>query len=189
VRRQGIHLYVTSRSGLLASTHWFIDWVTRGIFPITLNSQHEPFATHHRRITNSTESTVMVAGRDGWVRNFVTAQSDDDGSPFDSYVDIGPLFAGERGIDEGVLATITCTLAQNSGDLAFEIRSGVSPEEAFAGGIKYRGVFQAGTLNPTRYPRVRGSDFYLRLKNAEVGKRWAIEQLLVDMERHGRVSL
>lgn len=189
VRRQGIHVYIISRTGLLPSTCWFIDWVTRGIFPLTLQQTHHPFCTHHRRITSSTESTVMLACRDGYMRSFVTTQTDDDGSPFDQHVDIGPLFAGERGLDEGVLTEIVCTLARNSGDLAFEIRAGHSAEEAFNAGIKYRGVFQAGNLGPTRHPRVRGSDFYLRLRNAETGRPWALERLIIEMERHGRISL
>jgi len=140
-------------------------------------------------VSNSTDSTVMLGGRDGYMRQWKQNQLTDDGTAFDSYVDIGPLFAGNPGFDEGVFSQITGTLAKDSADLAWEIRSGSSPEEAFNGPIKYRGVWTADNLNPTHYPRVRGADFYLRLKNVETGRKWALERLIIEMERHGRISL
>lgn len=189
IRAQGIYLFITHKTAG-TSTHWFIDWVTRGIFPITIPSNFEPFAVHHRRKFNTQDSTVALGCRDGYVRYYDHDQLTDDGTAFDSHVDFGPLWAGEQGFDEGVLCSIGGTLAKDSGDVILEVRSGSTPEEAYNALPRYRVLWSHDQLNATHYPRIRGGAFFVRLRNAESGRRWALDGALrVEMERQGRLQL
>jgi hypothetical protein len=187
VRDQGVHLFVTPNATGGTAQHWFIDWTTKGFFQVTLGSEnYDPFSICARRDQTSTDSVVMLGGRDGYIRHFKRSAEDDDGTDFTSHVDYGPLPADFNGVNEGLFLSMSATLAENSAYVDWAVRAGNSPEAAYGATAQASGTWREDGLNPTNYPRVRGSDFILRLSNGQDGEKWGMERLIVDIEQKGR---
>lgn len=185
-RDQGIHLFVTDNSGGTAQ-HWWIDWANKSFWQVTYGStDFDPFAIHARRNSTSTDSLVMLGCRDGFIRRYERGQQTDDGTAYNSAIDYGPLPVVYEGTMDGILTELNVALAAGSGYVDWAVRSGDNPESAYDATAWSEGTFKKTGLNPTVYPRVGGSDFFIRLSNGQSGIKWAIEKLVVDIVQRGR---
>jgi hypothetical protein len=97
----------------------------------------------------------------------------DDAVTINSSVMLGPIALGAPG-NEGVLTEIAAILDASSGDVAWAIHTGDSPEAAVASTTPAAtGVWSAGA-NHSQYPRARGVAATIRL--SATGP-WAIESI------------
>lgn len=170
-RDRGLHLFV-SKNSAGATTHYWVDtkaWQTgdgksgasASFWPMSYQSDHEPFALHERREVSDAYSQVMIGCRDGYVRRFQSNTYQDDSSNITSYVFLGP-FPGDDGYYQSVLNELTGEIALNSADVTWTVHTGNNPEAAFAAAARETGTWTAG-VNYAAHPRVRGSVFYVKL--------------------------
>jgi hypothetical protein len=199
-----------------ASEHYFFDWEDKGFWPqsfpydqectailnwqdfatspsysvafdavITGQSTGAHTSTAHASVAN--DSTVLYGSRDGYLRRMKTAQATDDSTAIDSYVVYGPLGSG-RGFYNSMLQEIHGTRASGSGNINWSILAGSSPEEALDSADRTAsGTWRENAWNPRSYPRITGSDFYVKLED-DAGSVWAIERVgLIMVGQRGMV--
>lgn len=181
---QGIHIFTTKRDGS-AAVHWWFDWESKSYWPVTIQGDHEPFATHER-IAWDDCPVVLIAGRDGYIRYFDRQFIVDDGDhEIESYCDIGPVHLDPNNGLEGLLTEIQGVLGGASGNVQWELRAGKSAQEAYEATAQASGTWSLDGLNAKSYPRVRGVSAFLRIKN--YGKvRWFMERMTAVIRTAGR---
>ena len=75
---RGIHIWLTKKdSG--ASTHWWLDWETKGFFPVSVPAGQQPTAVVEYASFCAEDSCVVLGGRDGVLRRFHKRYTRDDG--------------------------------------------------------------------------------------------------------------
>lgn len=195
VRYRAIHLFVSKNSAATA-THWWIDakvsmygdggnvafW--KVVYPATTL---DPFIVHGRRNHASDHSSVVLGGRDGYLRRYSHDLDTDDGTNFASFIYYGPVRASTDDFMDGMLHDIIADVAQDSGDVKCEVLLGETAETAYA----------ATTLKPAIYWRTNGLQypqtirracrtFFLKISNGQNGVAWALEGLRCVVGGKGR---
>lgn len=191
-RYRGFHLYLTPASG--DGTHWWLDVESKAIWPIRLQTTHQPDAvTLHK--TESGLPVVLLGGRDGYIRNYASDATDDDGSVIQNHVILGPFrLAGNDTLD----AMLTELQGSLSGTATWRVFAGRSAEEvadtavaameAIVAGnepveVKATGTLNGGTNTNSR-PRVRGP--WCAVMLSATGQ-WAYEMVAVTTMPLGRI--
>jgi len=184
----GIWIFVTPKDGT-AGEHYFFDIDSTSFWKIQFaNNDHQPVAAANYSSNPPTNRQVVVLSRDGFVRTIDGTDADDDTSTANiaSELVIGPFRGGEQINFDGVLAQIMTTLGAGSGSVTIEIYKGVDAESAASAAIAGTSPSWTSTLgagrNRSRYPRVRGSSFCIRLSSTDV---WAFESLAVGLHPAG----
>jgi len=116
--------------------------------------------------------TLLVGCEDGYVRMIDPAAADDDGSPIDSFVVMGPL-NDARSMDESKLISTQVVLADDQQGCRLELFG--SEQAEIIGPIRAATDLSPGMNDPFR-GRVRGNYLWARLRSALVGRRWAMER-------------
>lgn len=125
----------------------------------------------------TTDRTLIVGCRDGYVRSMSDLAKNDDDTPIDAFVTIGPIQGG--GDAEVSMRRIRAILAREQGGCTFEIFASDTPDalDTFPyDKLVYSGVFEAG-MNPRLPVRARGSYLWLRLRNKKVNESFAVEEI------------
>jgi len=193
VRLRLIHLVITPASAG-SPTHYLLDVKTTqndsggsaSFWPITVNSSYDAFSMVARRDKISSNSVVYWGCRDGYIRNFQASLAQDDGTNYTSYIQIGPLKLSGDDYHDGILHELVCSLAYNSGAVSWQVKVGLSAEEAANATSRKAGVFSNAGFNPTVRPRLSGGAAFIRLGNQDNNSEWALESLSVLIERGGR---
>ena len=184
VEARGIYLFVSY--GLdQAATHWWIDWETKSLWPVTLEVEHEPTALCTYRANDGT-SSVLLACKDHQLRQFERdCWLDDDNTAITSYVMIGPLRLGPHDYFEGILSEITGVLHGSSGDVDWSIHVGDTPQEAIEASALAEGEWDVAGVNYTANPRCSGVAAIVKLTNDE-NIPWALEHVDIVLRPGGR---
>ena len=88
-------------------------------------------------------------------------------------------------MEDGVLLEMVAAIAKDGGDIAWELYSGDTVEEA----TKNTASFASGTwsrnagLQYKERPQLRGHSCFIKLSNDD-DERWAMERLMVVTEQH-----
>lgn len=172
-RDNGIHIFITSKGGFDRVHYWF-DWRTKTFWPVDLQNNHDPVVAINRTSYVSSEESVLMGCRDGYIRQFDSDEVSDDGTAITNYVEIGPIRLG-NGYTEGMLAELIGTLGTGSGDVTWEVAVGKTVQEALAANPLYTGVWTDGRSYTTR-PRARGDAMILKL-SGEANATWALEEI------------
>lgn len=199
-RQHGIMIYITKLSDGTNSNYWF-DLTTQGFFPELLQSTHGAYSLCEYAANDPDLAGVLVGCKDGYIRVFNPAEKSDDGSAIDSYVIFGPFAAtpedmqyvlsglrvvaagGTSGGSQTDSNNITYRLytADTAEEVMEKIESGAAP--AIGGTIAAPGYQRGGK----DIRRVRGAYFAIYLGNATSDQTWALEQLLFNLKKAGRV--
>jgi hypothetical protein len=178
---RGVHIFLTSFSAN-AKIHWWLDWQRKTFWPLRMMSSHEATATTNLQATAIEDSGVIFGGRDGFLRRFSFLAEDDIGTTPGSYVFIGPVALSQDG-QFGTISQIDAVLAENIGDVSWELYPANTFEAATSGTAAFSGTWTAG-LNGTTRAGGRGQAFVLKLTGT-AGRRWAMEQIIVSMRDSG----
>lgn len=180
---RGVHLCVTPLNGTVG-TQWWLDWETKSYWPFDVPAAMQPHVILSYAPDRAAERRTMYGGRDSGIRYFADGQLTDDGTPFGSYVDYGPIRLGVAGAD-GLLAELSVVLDEGSGPLYWEVFEGDTAELAAQGqaGARVTGALLAGR-NRVAYPRVRAHAVNVRVASTQ---RWAIEGLALIIRAGGRL--
>jgi hypothetical protein len=191
-RFRGFHLYLTPAAGV--GTHWWLDVESKAIWPMRLQTTHQPdaVAVHY---TEDALPLVLLGSRDGYLRNYSSAATTDDGSAIQNHVILGPFrMAGNDALD-AMLAEIIGSI---TGDVTWRVFAGKNAEEvadeavaamdALVAGnkaeeVKAYGSWSGGTNTNSR-PRVRGPWCAILLSSTG---QWAFEAVTITTKRLGKI--
>jgi len=180
----GVHIFLTPQSSN-TRVHWWLDWQTKTYWPLTLASGHEPMATCTSQAIAVEDAGVILGGRDGFMRRFNRHADDDCGTAVTSYIIIGPLPLGEDG-QEGLVVSLDCVLADDSGDVTWATQLAQSFEAAISATAQHTGTWSEG-LNSTVHNCGRGQALCLKLTGG--GEAWAFESAHAVIQQSGSRKL
>lgn len=127
------------------------------------------------------DRVVVIGSWDGYVRLFDPTATDDDHFEIESEVWVGPFVT--ENMDEILLKDLQAVLAEDSGDVKFEVHAARSAEEAFFSPPITDGIWVAGR-NEDEAIRVAGHAIYLRIQSSNP---WALEQIRARVATTGMV--
>jgi hypothetical protein len=183
-RDDGTHIFV-HQQGVLQS-HWWVDFQTKGFFPVSLNLDHVPFCTFTHGTSVQDKSDVLVGCTDGYVRRFSELQNTDDGKEIESFVLLGPFNLGNDHAREGMLEKIDALMDEFSGSIDWSIQVGESSQKAQLAETLDSGTWNNddGGLQLSDWPKVRGMSAFVRLDNSGLSP-WALERVTATIQRLG----
>jgi len=182
VQGRGVHIYLTPESSN-DRIHWWFDWANKSFWPVTLYSDHEPTATCQLQATAIEDSGVILGGRDGVLRRFSDNASRDCGVEYETFVICGPIGLAPDSF-VGTVLSLDAELAEDSGDVAWEIMPGLTFREAVTATPTDSGTWSGG-LNARERPACRGQAFSLKLSGID-GLAWAVEGITAIISVAGR---
>jgi len=189
---RGFHLYLKPAAG--DGTHWWLDVESKAIWPILLQTTHQPdaIATHY---TEDALPLVILGCDDGYLRNYDNDVTDDDGSDIENHVILGPFrMAGNDTVD----AMLTELQGSLSGTATWRVFAGKNAEDVADEAVAAMDAIVAGTLlaavkavgswtggtNTNRRPRVRGPWCAILLSSTG---QWAYESVVATTMRLGKI--
>jgi len=176
----GVHVFVYQTG--IQHTQWWLDWVTKGLYPSRHSLAHTPFSTFLSSGQVQDTTDVLIGCTDGYIRRFADRFNTDDGTEIESYVLIGPFKLGNGYVKEGSLEEMTATLNHFSGAVDWSIQVGQTSQGALLAETLDSGTWDhAGGLQLTERPRVRGESCILRIDNAGL-EAWAMEDVATITE-------
>ena len=172
-RMQGALVFITPFDGS-ATTNYFWDgrsegwWVDQ--FPETWMN---PTALHNFDGDDPADRAVLMGGQDGTIRFFDPNACQDDYYNIQSHVFIGPVV--EDTVNEQFTQKeLMGTLANNSGDVTYQVYVGKSTEDASGASTpQFEGTWEAGR-NPSDIRRAQAHALYVKLINND-SSCWAME--------------
>lgn len=177
VLARGVHILVT-RYDDSPGAHWWFDFETKGFWQVTLQHDHEPFATHEKLRWNGTP-IVLLGGRDGVIRAFHRLAVLDDGdNVVPSQVILGPFHLDGPGFTEGLLAEIQAHLGAESASIDYEVLVGNGHEQAVLAEPRESGTWDRDSMNYNQRPRARGVSCAIRVKGRAASvSHWFLERV------------
>jgi hypothetical protein len=179
---QGLHVYVTPLEEAGAATHYSYEARSGAWFQTEFaNPLHNPLALCLLDGNAPDDRKVLLGGWDGYVRTLNADAADDDGTPISSSVLLGPFLTGD--LDDLTLEDLQAVMAEDSGDVAYEVYSGVTAEAALDQDPAVDGVFKA-SRGGNELVRAAAHATYVRLSSTE---RWAMESIRGRLTAKGKV--
>jgi hypothetical protein len=129
---------------------------------------------------NDTADRITICGSwDGYIRALDPDATDDDGTPIDSSVTIGPILTATT--DDMDLKEIQAVLGEASGVVHYAVHVGRTAEAALASVPVQQGVWTSGR-NPTNLVRRSGHAVYVKLSSSS---QWAMETIRAVIDTRG----
>jgi hypothetical protein len=188
---RGVHIYLTPRISSLTDTtkmpsavgHWFLDWNTKGLFPVSFASKsHNPTTAIAYSGLSASDSTAIMAGYDGSLYRYSWTAPSDHGTAISSYVALGPIMIGD-GMRDGMIREIRGTLGTDSNDVTWSLYAASTAENAVKEtDAHHTGTFSAGHRNVSYAPS-RCEAAVLKLSASEP---WAMESVSMVLGKCGR---
>lgn len=180
---QGFHMFVTPLTEPGASTHYFYETRTNAWWPTVFgNTDHSPIASVIFDGNLPGDRVALIGSWDGYVRAFSKDATDDDGTPIESFVWIGPLLT--KDMDELLVKDLQCILADASGDVTYEVFQGRTAELALQADPVETGTWSAGR-NVLNLVRASAHATYLKLSSTN---QWAMEQIRVRVQGQNKIA-
>lgn len=175
-RRQEIRLFVTPMDESAPSTHFTIELRTQGwVKDVFKNSDHNPLCVCEFDGNDPGDRVILLGCWDGYVRKVDHQADTDDGVVIESLVLLGPLLTSNT--DEVKLTSLQAVLGLDSADVAYDILTGKTAEEALAAEGVAGGVFSE-SRGYNQFVNRAAHAIYVRLQST--GK-WAMEGIRAGM--------
>lgn len=179
----GVWIYITPIGGGATYAVWY-DERTDGFFPCAFPSDHGPTAALVYDGDSNLDCYLILGGRDGILRKMNAAKNTDDGEAIVSYVYIGPKFASGSGTDV-ILESLKPTLATNTTQLQYSIRTGDDAQTALTNDESFSGTWTSGGRLQDVRKRARGCCYFLLLFNTELNTTWGMESITGQIVQGG----
>jgi hypothetical protein len=196
-RARGLHVFVFPfGAGGVPLRHYFWDKTRDAWWEDTFGragaTEVQPTAALVMDGDDPQDRRLLLGCEDGRLRVWDEDAADDDSSPIDSYVTMGP-FAPAESFREWRFSHLKVVLAHNQQGVRYEMFASSEPdvlgidETGFVPlvGARRSGYLRAGR-NQTVLDRVRGDYVAVRLGNGNVGERWAMEKASIMANPAGR---
>lgn len=186
-RYQGLHVFITPTAAPAASTHFFYEQRTGAWWQDSFaNTNHDPLCCCTFDGNTPGDRVVLIGSWDGYVRAISPTATDDDGTPIQSQVVIGPI--NTENLDDMLLKDIQGVLAQASGPVTYAVFVGPTAEKALASTAVATGTWKVTTSlagrNFTSMIRRSGHAIYIQLSSSVA---WAMEEIRVRIATQGKV--
>jgi len=181
-RFRGIHIHVRLGVGG-ARTHWFYDLQSKGFWPMSYGVPNYvmDLAPNLKSASSSTKSGMLAIEDGGAAFQYDTASTES----INSYLFYGPIALGSPHT-EGVLTEIAAVLSEDSGNTAWSVFVGDSPQEAFASTVAFTGAnWNRQGLNYVQNPLVRGTAMYIKVEDVSQS-RWVVEEMMAIVRAAGQ---
>lgn len=183
-RQQGLHVFIAPLAAPGATTHYWFDARNKAWFPdVFADTDHDPKAVYVFDADDPNDRVLVLGSWDGYLRTFGADAQDDDGTPIDSYVLLGPLQASLDGTF--MLRSFEAILAKDSADLDWGAMIANTCEQALVAAQKPKGTLTKGR-NTWRAVRRSGRAGYLRLGYKKKAAGWTFERLTADLYLYGQ---
>lgn len=190
-KNRGVHLFLTPSSG--AGEHWYFEMDEKAMRPVVFgNNNHQPLAA--AEFDQAGDSKVVLGCGDGKLRYFDNSATDDDGTPIDSAVMLGPFHIPGEYARTGQIVEMDADFADNSSGVTWKVYVAKTAEEVcdnvekdLDGGTElymHKSEVWTENHNPPVYPRSRGAWGVLWL--ASTG-RWSYEAIKLVFTKGGRL--
>lgn len=182
-RTQAIHFFITPLAEPGPSRHMTLELRTMAWSELEFgNRQHDPLCCAEFEGNEPDDRGLFFGSWDGFVRRFDHEAEDDDGTPIESEVAIGPFLTPT--LDEVHIPEIQGVMADDSGDVDYEVLTGDTAQEAIESETAAAaGVFYAGR-NYTDPVRVAAKAMYVKLMSTE---KWAMESIRIVVGTQGGI--
>ena len=177
---QELKVWVTRLAGTGVTDHYVWEarnkawWVDR-----YGNVDHNPLATCVVDGNRPGDRCIVAGGWDGYVRKLDPEATDDDGTPIEFEVLVGPLRTPN--LDDVVVDQAQFVAGEGSADAELSFLVGKTAERALASPSIAAGTIRAGR-NATKAKRVAGHAVYARVTGEAP---WAMEELRVRVQPKG----
>lgn len=181
-RMQGIHLFITPIDDSIDHQHWTWESRTSAWWKVEYaRVEHSPRAIWVYDGDSPDDRTVLIGGRDGYIRHYLNSATKDDGFAFTSSVTVGPFMTAKMG--EVMLQEMQAELATASAPVQYAIYRGQTCEQALDSD-----PIDTGTWSPSRNftDRLRwaGYAFYVKITSTDV---WSIERFRLKARDLGMI--
>lgn len=186
-KNRGVWIALTPLATIGSVRHWFLDWETKGLFPIVFGDTGSyPSAMRYFDCADSEDSAVYFGGVDGSLRRMVWHLGNDDAAAITSYVYYGPINLAGVDSQDGTILDIKATLANDSGDVTWLVLTGQSAESAARSTASTpTGTLSGGGKQSTILPKRRGGAYVLKLSGT-AGYRWAVDSITATHKLLGK---
>lgn len=177
-QEQGLHVYCTNADEIDATVHFFWEQRTGAWWTDTFADQgHNPLAVCTFDGNTPQDRRALIGSWDGYVRMHSRDAVDDDGTPIDTAVVLGPILTRE--FDEVLFKDIQAILGANSGEVDYSVHIGATAEIALSSEAVASGTWTAGR-NFTTPVRRAGHAIWVKLSSRNY---WAMEA--IKLRIHG----
>lgn len=180
-RDEGVHILLCPYgSGGTQVEHYFYEIKTDSFWPDKFGTSSstgvQPTAVTSFDGDSPDDRAVFFGCEDGRVRRWDNESVNDGGTAIDSYAVIDlPRTPGWETIYKG----LTVILGHSQSGVHSSLHVGQNPDDI---GPEEKQADLLPGRNPTYWDRVRGSHGWLRFRNAQKGKSWSVEEILIDAE-------
>lgn len=187
-RYQGLHVFITPLEEPGPTTHFFYELRTGAWWEDQFaNHNHDPLCCCIFDGNTPGDRAVLIGSWDGYVRTVSSTALDDDGTPIQSTVVIGPILTDYQ--DTMLLKDIQGILGQASGPVQYKVFIGPTAEVALASTPVAQGTWtvttQLGGRQLNNHIRWSGHALYIQLSSSV---QWAMEQIRARVAGLGKVQ-
>lgn len=181
-RFQGLHVFVTYLISRKETTHFFFEQRTGAWWTTQFaNTRHNPLTVCTFDGNLPGDRVTLLGSWDGYVRCFDHEADQDDGSPIESSVLIGPLVT--KDLDELLLKDLQAILGETSGEVTYAVYTGATAEIAMTNPPVATGTWRAGR-NSLSYVRAAAHAIYVQISSTN---RWSMETIRARLSGQGKV--
>jgi hypothetical protein len=180
-RTQAIHFFFTPIAEPGPARHLTLELRTMAWSELVFkNENHDPLCCAIFDGNESSDRGLFFGSWIGYVYRFDHEAEDDDGTPIESEVVIGPFLTPTT--DEVHITEFQTVLAEESGDVDYDVLIGRTAEGALESEPVATGTAEAGR-NYTDPIRRSAHAVYVKLRS---NVRWAMEQIRIAINTTGR---
>lgn len=181
-RSQSLHVFVTWVDEPRDTDHftweqrtqaWWIDRFS--------NKNHNPLCCVVFDGNSPDDRQLLLGCWDGYVRKMDPVATDDDGSPIESEVWLGPILT--KDFDSILLKDLQGVLGEDSGEVTYSVHVGDTAEQALASDAWATGTL-AGGRNFNDPIRGSGHAIYVKLSSTS---QWAMEAIRLRVATQGKM--
>ena len=188
-QRYGIEISISQYDGEWGVTFWY-DIRTKGIFPDVFPDAMRPSCLFYYNAVKASERKLLIAGYDGYLREFDETVKTDDSETIESYAAIGPFVSGIEPRSKAELREMAITPGANTDNIVVDIHRADNADELM-GNIDSNSSPVAtktftGDQPGTMRTKVKGRAIAMMMKNAENDESWSMESIDIDIKRAGK---
>lgn len=179
---QSLKIFVTPLDEPAVTTHFTWEARNNAWWRDTFkNENHNPLCCVTLDGNEPDDRVLLLGSWDGWVRASDRTATDDDGSPIESSVLLGPILTVE--LDEMLVKDLQAVLGEDSGDVTWAVYAGRTAEAALAAEPVASGTW-TGSRNFTNSVRQAGNAVYVSVSSKNP---WAMETIRARIDGQGKV--
>lgn len=179
---QGLHVFMTPTAAPAAATHFFFEQRAGAWWVDTFaNNNMNPLGCVVLDGNTPGDRVALISSWDGFVRAISPTAVDDDGTPIQSSVTLGPVLTPD--LDDVLLKDVQGVLGSSSGSVQYGVYVGTTAEIALASSAVQTGTWTAGR-NATTYIRRAAHAIYVTISATAA---WSMEAVRLRIESQGKV--